>query len=105
MYRNLKLPMDEVKYYLEALEQVRAGLRDPEDVEAERDDIPGFASVFEQYRERLYRRGRVDLCRLWLRGGTVRRGDAGAGGQSEGGGHPLLPVRLLQRTPYPMEQG
>ncbi|MDJ0961134.1 MAG: UvrD-helicase domain-containing protein [Acidimicrobiia bacterium] len=46
--------------YLEALEQVRAGLRDPEDVEAERDDIPGFASVFEDYRERLYRRGRVD---------------------------------------------
>jgi DNA helicase-2/ATP-dependent DNA helicase PcrA len=46
--------------YVEALEQVRAGLLDPEDVEAERDDIPGFASVFEDYRSRLYRRGRVD---------------------------------------------
>jgi DNA helicase-2/ATP-dependent DNA helicase PcrA len=46
--------------YLEALEQVRAGLRDPEDIEAERDDVPGFASVFEDYRAALYRRGRVD---------------------------------------------
>ncbi len=46
--------------YLEALEQVRAGLRDPDDVEAERDDVPGFAAVFEDYRERLYRRNRVD---------------------------------------------
>ena len=46
--------------YVEALEQVRAGLVDPEDVESERDDIPGFASVFEEYRARLYSRGRVD---------------------------------------------
>ena len=46
--------------YVEALEQVRAGLVDPDDVEADRDDIPGFASVFEEYRERLYGRGRVD---------------------------------------------
>ncbi len=46
--------------YVEALEQVRAGLIDPEDVEAERDDVPGFASVFDEYRNRLYRRGRVD---------------------------------------------
>jgi DNA helicase-2/ATP-dependent DNA helicase PcrA len=46
--------------YVEALEQVRAGLVDPEDVEADRDDIPGFASVFEEYRGRLYGRGRVD---------------------------------------------
>jgi DNA helicase-2/ATP-dependent DNA helicase PcrA len=46
--------------YVEALDQVRAGLADPDDVEAERDDIPGFASVFEEFRRRLYRRGRVD---------------------------------------------
>ncbi|MDH3500830.1 MAG: ATP-dependent DNA helicase UvrD2, partial [Acidimicrobiia bacterium] len=46
--------------YVEALEQVRSGLWDPEAVEAERDDVPGFASVFEDYRARLYHRRRVD---------------------------------------------
>ncbi|MBT8207182.1 MAG: UvrD-helicase domain-containing protein, partial [Acidimicrobiia bacterium] len=46
--------------YIEALEQVRSGLFDPGDVEAERDDVPGFADAFEPYRQRLYGTGRVD---------------------------------------------
>jgi DNA helicase-2/ATP-dependent DNA helicase PcrA len=46
--------------YVEALESVRSGLRDPQRVEAERDDIPGFAAIFDDYRDRLYRRRRVD---------------------------------------------
>ncbi|NNK91037.1 MAG: UvrD-helicase domain-containing protein, partial [Acidimicrobiia bacterium] len=46
--------------YIEALDQVRAGLVDPEQVEADRDDVPGFGDVFERYRSRLYRSGGVD---------------------------------------------
>lgn len=46
--------------YLEALEQVRSGLIDPDKVESGRDDVPGFASTFEAYRTRLYERGGVD---------------------------------------------
>ena len=46
--------------YLEALDQVRAGLRDPQAVEAERDDVPGFGFVFEDFRKALYGRSRVD---------------------------------------------
>ncbi len=51
---------DQIGPYLEAFQTVRAGLRDPADVEAERDDIPGFANIFETYRKRLYRGGAVD---------------------------------------------
>ncbi len=51
---------DPIGPYLEGLDQVRAGLTDPELVEAERDDVPGFASMFEDYRKRMYGRGRVD---------------------------------------------
>ncbi len=46
--------------YLEALEQVRSGLMDPEKVESGRDDVPGFSSVFEAYRARLYDSSSVD---------------------------------------------
>jgi DNA helicase-2/ATP-dependent DNA helicase PcrA len=44
---------DPIAPYLEALAQVRLALRDPEEVEAERDDIPGFATAFEAYRDGL----------------------------------------------------
>ena len=46
--------------YVEALDRVRAGLVDPATVESERDDIPGFAVAFEQYRAYLYHQGSVD---------------------------------------------
>jgi DNA helicase-2/ATP-dependent DNA helicase PcrA len=39
--------------YLEALAQVRLGLVAPERVEVERDDVDGFAPMFEQYRAKL----------------------------------------------------
>jgi DNA helicase-2/ATP-dependent DNA helicase PcrA len=47
--------------YLEALGEVRIGLRPPDEVETFRDDVPGFASVFEEYRELLKRRGEADF--------------------------------------------
>ena len=47
--------------FLEALTEVRIGLRDPADVEDERDDVPGFAEVFDRYRHHLGDRGVVDF--------------------------------------------
>jgi DNA helicase-2/ATP-dependent DNA helicase PcrA len=51
---------DVIGPYLEALDEVRIGLRDPELVEAERDDVPGFAETFGRYREGLQRAGEAD---------------------------------------------
>ena len=51
---------DTIGPYLEALDEVRIGLRDPESVEAERDDVPGFTETFRRYRERLERGGEAD---------------------------------------------
>lgn len=51
---------DVIGPYLEALGAVRIGLVEPTDVEAERDDIPGFAEVFRRYRDVLDRNGEAD---------------------------------------------
>ncbi len=51
---------DVIGPYLEALDEVRIGLRHPELVEAERDDVPGFAEAFRVYRDRLDQRGEAD---------------------------------------------
>lgn len=47
--------------YLEALGEVRIALRPPDEVEAFRDDVPGFARVYEQYRRLLSDRGEADF--------------------------------------------
>jgi hypothetical protein len=52
---------DPFQAYLEALAEVRIALRDPDEVEARRDDVPGFAEVFADYREELARRGVTDF--------------------------------------------
>jgi len=46
--------------YLEALGAVRLGLVHPEKVEAERDDVEGFAAMFDRYRTGLHRDGVLD---------------------------------------------
>jgi DNA helicase-2/ATP-dependent DNA helicase PcrA len=51
---------DVIGPYIEALDEVRIGLRPPEEVEAERDDVAGFAETFRLYRERLERAGEAD---------------------------------------------
>ena len=66
---------DTIGPYLEALDEVRIGLRDPDVVEAERDDVPGFTETFRRYRDGLDRDDEADhseqiygaieaLCRL-----------------------------------------
>ncbi len=66
--------------YLEALSLVRLGLRDPAEVEAERDDVPGLAAAFDPFRERLAAMGAIDFdeqiyaaVELLLRDGEHRR--------------------------------
>jgi DNA helicase II / ATP-dependent DNA helicase PcrA len=71
---------DPVAPYLEGLTAVRLGLRDPEEVEASRDDVPGLAAAFEPYRAALARAGAVDFdeqvygaAEALLRDGELRR--------------------------------
>jgi DNA helicase II / ATP-dependent DNA helicase PcrA len=52
---------DPLAPYLEALSLARLGLIDPEQVESQRDDVPGFASVFPRYRSYLKERGLLDF--------------------------------------------
>ena len=51
---------DVIGPYIEALDEVRIGLRHPDEVEASRDDVPGFADTFRRYREYLERTGEAD---------------------------------------------
>ena len=47
--------------YIEALADVRIALRHPETVETERNDVPGFAGIFETYRAGLAERDECDF--------------------------------------------
>ena len=47
--------------YVESLQAIRIGLRDPDEIEAERDDVPGLAAVFEAYHDHLHGHGLVDF--------------------------------------------
>ncbi|HEY7136878.1 MAG TPA: ATP-dependent DNA helicase UvrD2 [Acidimicrobiia bacterium] len=74
-----RLNTDRIGPYLEALSEVRLALRDPELVEAERDDVPGLAAMFEPYRQALRDRDVVDFdeqiylaVELLLRDGRLR---------------------------------
>ncbi|MDQ3106277.1 MAG: ATP-dependent helicase, partial [Actinomycetota bacterium] len=59
--RQRRANTDPIAPYLEGLGAIRLGLRDPDDVEAERDDVPGLAAAFGPYREALRRAGAVDF--------------------------------------------
>ncbi len=52
---------DPYQPYLEALAEVRLALRDPEEVEAARGDVDGFAEMFDGFRAELARRRVVDF--------------------------------------------
>jgi DNA helicase-2/ATP-dependent DNA helicase PcrA len=52
---------DIVGPYLEALGEVRIGLRPPDEVEAFRDDVPDFARVYDRYRNLLEGRREADF--------------------------------------------
>ena len=78
--RRRRANTDPIGPYLEALAAVRLGLRDPEEVEASRDDVDGFAELFPLYRERLAAKRAVDFdeqiygaIETLLRDGEFRR--------------------------------
>ncbi|MDQ6947365.1 MAG: ATP-dependent helicase, partial [Actinomycetota bacterium] len=78
--RRQRANTDPVGPYLEALGEVRLGLRDPEEVESWRDDVPGLAAAFDPYRAALKEAGAVDFdeqiygtLELLLADGTFRR--------------------------------
>jgi DNA helicase-2/ATP-dependent DNA helicase PcrA len=54
------LNQDPLQPYLEGLQQIRLGLLDPAQVEEGREDVPGLAEAFPEYRRVLSRRGLVD---------------------------------------------
>ena len=59
--RPRRANVDPIAPYLEGLAAIRLGLRDPQDVEDERDDVPGLAAMFEPFRDRLAASGCVDF--------------------------------------------
>jgi DNA helicase-2/ATP-dependent DNA helicase PcrA len=78
--RQRRANTDPLAPYLEGLTAIRLGLRDPDEVEAERDDVPGLAAAFGPYRAALRRAGAVDFdeqiygaVELLLSDGELRR--------------------------------
>ncbi|MCU4184122.1 ATP-dependent DNA helicase UvrD2 [Acidiferrimicrobium sp. IK] len=59
--RRHRANTDPVGPYLEALSRVRLALVDPEEVEAERDDVPGLGVVFTGLRAEMAATGTVDF--------------------------------------------
>ncbi len=59
--RQRRANTDPIAPYLEGLSAIRLGLRDPSEVEDERDDVPGLADAFDPYRAALRRAGAVDF--------------------------------------------
>lgn len=57
---NPRANADPMAPYLEALDQVRLGLRSPSSVEADGDDIAGFADAFGPLRRTMYQQQAVD---------------------------------------------
>jgi DNA helicase-2/ATP-dependent DNA helicase PcrA len=78
--RPRRVNTDPIEPYIEALGSIRLGLRDPAEVEASRDDVPGLAEAFDPYRQALADRGVVDFdeqvyraIELLVRDGTFRQ--------------------------------
>ena len=62
LVRTARVPnQDPFQAYLDALAEVRLGLADPREVEAQRGDIDGFAEVFDRYRQVLADEGLLDF--------------------------------------------
>jgi len=59
--RQRRANTDPIGPYLEGLSLIRLGLRDPAEVEAERDDVPGLAEAFGPFRRKLEALGAVDF--------------------------------------------
>lgn len=97
--RRQRANTDPVGPYVEALGQIRLGLRDPEEVENWRDDVPGLAEAFEPYRGAMRDSGAIDFdeqiyaaIELLLADGAFRR-------RAQAGCRHLLVDELQDLTP------
>jgi DNA helicase II / ATP-dependent DNA helicase PcrA len=59
--RRRRANTDPIGPYVEGLASIRLGLRDPQEVESSRDDVPGLADLFPAFRLQLADRGVVDF--------------------------------------------
>jgi ATP-dependent DNA helicase UvrD/PcrA len=59
--RRRRANVDPIGPYVEALGAIRLGLRDPDEVEASRDDVDGLVELFPRFRALLGDRGVVDF--------------------------------------------
>jgi len=59
--RPRRVNTDPIEPYIGALGSIRLGLRDPAEVEASRDDVPGLAEAFGPYRKAMADRDVVDF--------------------------------------------
>ncbi|MGQ0831550.1 MAG: ATP-dependent helicase, partial [Microthrixaceae bacterium] len=78
--RQRRVNTDPIGPYLDGLALIRLGLRRPEEVEAELDDVGGLAAAYPAYRDELRRRGAIDFdeqvfgaAEALLRDGSLRR--------------------------------
>jgi DNA helicase-2/ATP-dependent DNA helicase PcrA len=90
---------DRLAPYLEGLTAIRLGLRDPEEVEAERDDVPGLAEAFGPYRAALASRGAVDFDEQIYRAIEVLLTDGGFRRQVQGAYRHVLVDEFQDLTP------
>jgi DNA helicase-2/ATP-dependent DNA helicase PcrA len=94
---------DPIGPYLDALQVTREGLRDPREVEAASEQVPGFARAFDEYRAELRERGLADFdeqvyraCELLLADAALRQAwQAGCRHLLVDEFQDLTPLRLL----------
>jgi len=96
---RIRANTDRLAPYLEGLTAIRLGLRDPEVVEAERDDVPGLAEAFGPYRAALAARGAVDFDEQIYRAIEVLLSDGGFRRRVQAGYRHLLVDEFQDLTP------
>jgi DNA helicase-2/ATP-dependent DNA helicase PcrA len=97
--RPRRVNTDPIEPYIEALGSIRLGLRDPAEVEASRDDVPGLAEAFGPYRKALADRGVVDFDEQVYRAIELLVGDGTFRQQMQAGCRHLLVDEFQDLTP------
>jgi DNA helicase-2/ATP-dependent DNA helicase PcrA len=90
---------DRLAPYLDGLAEIRLGLRDPEAVEAERDDVPGLADAFVPFRDALRQRSAVDFDDQIYRAVEVLLTDGEFRRRAQAGARHVLVDELQDLTP------
>lgn len=97
--RPRRVNTDPIEPYIEALSSIRLGLRDPAEVEASRDDVPGLAEAFGPYRQALADRGVIDFDEQVYRAIELLVGDGAFRRQMQASCRHLLVDEFQDLTP------